>query len=90
MRSTLPSLSIEDDPMKLSESILAILRCPETHQPLVHATPEEINAINDAIDSSAITDALVREDRFVAYRIDDDYPILLLDEQLRRPDGRAW
>jgi uncharacterized protein YbaR (Trm112 family) len=76
--------------MKISESLLGILRCPETRQPLVLANANQIAAIQDALPGENITEALVREDKLAAYPIDDGYPVLLLDRQLRRSGGAAW
>ena len=76
--------------MKVSESLLGILRCPETRQPLFLASSDQIAGIQDALPGEIITGALVREDKLAAYPIDDGYPVLLLDRQLRRSCGGAW
>ncbi|MCB1095351.1 MAG: Trm112 family protein [Verrucomicrobiae bacterium] len=76
--------------MKLSASILSILRCPETRQSLLLASAEQIAAMQEALPGKNIAEALVREDKQCAYPIDDGFPVLLLDRQLRRPDGGSW
>lgn len=70
--------------------MLAVLRCPETRQPLSLATPEQISDLDCAVDGTTITHALMREDGQVAYPVDDGYPVLLLDRQIRKPDGGSW
>jgi uncharacterized protein YbaR (Trm112 family) len=85
-----PNIDPPSPAMKISESLLGILRCPETRQPLVLANANQIAAIQDALPGENITEALVREDKLAAYPIDDGYPVLLLDRQLRRSGGAAW
>lgn len=84
----------------MPDALLEILRCPETGQPLARATGVQLSAINARKETggagdpqqpdTTITAALVREDGLVAYPIADGYPVLLLDRQLRSPDGSGW
>ncbi len=78
----------------LNPDLLALLVCPETHQDVTLATPDEIASINAAIGlgqvrTAAGTDveqpleaALIRIDRAVAYPIRDGIPIMLVPEGL--------
>ncbi len=78
----------------LNPDLLALLVCPETHQDVVLATPDEIARINEAIQRSSVHTAggtlveqpvqaaLIRIDRAVAYPIRDDIPVMLVPEGL--------
>lgn len=76
--------------MKLSASTIALLRCPETKQGLSIADDQLVSTINEHTDGQGISSALLREDKLVAYPVDDGYPILLIDRQLRKTDGSPW
>ena len=75
----------------IQPELLEILVCPETKQPVKLADPAEIAAINRAITDglffksgtrveNELSEALVREDRHVAYAIRDGIPIMLIEE----------
>ncbi len=78
----------------LNPELLALLVCPETHQDVALALPDEIAQINAAIAqgslhtvSGAAVDqsveaALIRTDRRVAYPIRDGIPVMLVPEGL--------
>jgi uncharacterized protein YbaR (Trm112 family) len=78
----------------LNPELLALLVCPETHQDLALATPDEIARINEALGrghirtaAGTIVDqpvegALIRTDRTIAYPIRDDIPVMLVAEGL--------
>ncbi len=80
--------------MVLSQ-LLEILCCPETKQPVRLATGEELAALNRAqaegnlktakqvVYSKPLQAALIREDRAIAYRIEDEIPVMLIDEALQ-------
>ena len=57
----------------MDEALLELLCCPETHQPLRMATPEELARLG-------LDAALVREDGRIAYPIRDSIPLLVIDE----------
>lgn len=79
--------------MPIDPELLAILVCPETHQPLALAESELIADLNgkvggglrnrqgDAV-KSALTEGLVREDGKALYVIEDGIPNLLVDERI--------
>jgi uncharacterized protein YbaR (Trm112 family) len=78
----------------LDPELLALLVCPETHQDLIPATPEEIARLNESIRqgrlrnvagaavAESVDGALVRADRAVAYPVRDDIPVMLVGEGL--------
>ncbi len=78
----------------LDPELLALLVCPETHQDLTPAGPEEIARLNQAIQQGRLRNvaggtvaepvegALVRADRAVAYPVRDDIPVMLVEEGL--------
>jgi uncharacterized protein YbaR (Trm112 family) len=78
----------------LDPELLALLVCPETHQDLAPASPDEIARLNEAIRAGRLRNvagaavaepvegALVRADRAVAYPVRDDIPVMLVDEGL--------
>lgn len=76
----------------LDPELLAILACPETHQPLHLADAALLAELNDRIGKGEVRNVggesvdapleagLVREDRGVVYPIRDAIPVLLVDE----------
>lgn len=78
----------------IDPSLLEILACPETHQPLRMATAEELSSLNARIAageqknvggeavSEPVEAGLVREDGAILYAIRDKIPVLLVDEGL--------
>jgi len=76
----------------IDKELLAILACPETHQPLSLADAallERVNAriqaggvknVGGAAVSEALEAGLVREDGAIVYPIRDGIPVLLVDE----------
>jgi uncharacterized protein YbaR (Trm112 family) len=75
----------------LNPELLAILRCPETHQTLANASREIVAALNQQISvgtaknrggekvTEAINGGLLREDKKILYPIRNGLPILLID-----------
>jgi uncharacterized protein len=78
----------------LDAELLALLVCPETHQDVALATPDEIALLNAAIleghvrtaggspVKQPIEGALIRADRSIAYPIRDGIPVMLVAEGL--------
>ena len=81
----------------IDKELLAILACPETHQPLAEAEAAlvaEVNAriaagelknVGGADVGEAIEGGLVREDGRVLYPIRHGIPVLLIEEGLPLP-----
>jgi uncharacterized protein YbaR (Trm112 family) len=78
----------------LDPELLAYLVCPETHQDVAEAGPDEIERLNQAIGAGKmltvggspvherIDGALVRADGLVAYPVRDEIPVMLVGEGL--------
>jgi len=74
--------------------LLEILACPEDKTPVRLATHEELEGLNARIGrgevrnrggqtvSEPVEEGLVREDGRYLYRVDDDIPIMLVDEAI--------
>ena len=80
--------------MPIDTQLLEILVCPETRQPLAPAGADVLARLNAEIDAGRlrnrggdkiakrIDEGLVREDRRVLYVIDDDIPVMLIEESI--------
>ncbi len=76
----------------IDKELLAILACPETHQPLALADAALLQRVNARISaggvknvggaavSEPLTAGLVREDKRIVYPVRDEIPVLLIDE----------
>jgi uncharacterized protein YbaR (Trm112 family) len=81
----------------IDPELLAILACPETHQPLAIADAKLLAAGNARITAgecdnvggtkveAALEGGLVREDGTIVYPIRDEIPVLLVDEGISIP-----
>lgn len=79
-------------PRSVSPDLLELIRCPETHQPLRLADDAELAGLNARVTAGGLvnragqprttpfTAALLRADGALAYPIEDDIPVLLVDE----------
>ena len=80
--------------MPVSTELVEILVCPETKQPVKLATPDQLQALNERIRSGdlrnrggdpvkkEISEGLVREDGKVLYPVEDDIPVMLIEESI--------
>ena len=80
--------------MSLAPDFLRILRCPKTMKPLRLASEAELSAVNAGVAArklanaagrvldSTLTAGLVPEGESIIYPVDDDIPILLIDEAI--------
>jgi uncharacterized protein len=78
----------------IDSALLAILACPETHQPLREATAAEVADVNQRIArgtaktrigstvAEPIEGGLVRQDGYVLYPIRHGIPIMLSEEAI--------
>jgi uncharacterized protein YbaR (Trm112 family) len=79
-------------PRALSPDLLELLRCPETRQRLRVADASELASLNARVATGTLVSragqarttplaaALLRDDGTLAYPIEDDIPVLLIDE----------
>ena len=80
--------------MPIDQELLEILVCPESRQPLTRAKQGLLSSLNAEIQGkrlrnrggeivqSEIREALVREDGRFLYVVDDDIPIMLIDQSI--------
>jgi uncharacterized protein YbaR (Trm112 family) len=80
--------------MPIDPQLLEILVCPETHQPVSLAPAETLAEVNAQIDagrlrtrggetvSQHVEEGLLRQDGRILYVIDDDIPIMLMDQSI--------
>jgi len=80
--------------MPVSDDLLEILVCPETKQAIAPASAEVLAKVNAEIEagrlrnrggdalSKSIGEGLVREDGKVLYIVDDDIPVMLIEESI--------
>jgi uncharacterized protein YbaR (Trm112 family) len=80
--------------MPVSQDLLDILVCPESRQPVAPAPADLIERLNGEISAgslrnrggeaveSPITEALLREDGKILYRVDDGIPVMLIEESI--------
>lgn len=78
----------------IDKELLDILACPETKEPVHLADAEVLAALNDRIERGEIKNragktlaakldgGLVREDGAYLYPIEDEIPIMLIDEAI--------
>jgi uncharacterized protein YbaR (Trm112 family) len=78
----------------VSEELLEILVCPETKQPVKPASAEVLARLASQVDAgslrnrggekvgSAPREGLVREDGKILYPVEDDIPVMLIEESI--------
>ena len=83
--------------MPISDELLEILVCPETRQPVALAAGDLIEQLNREIEAGRlrtrggdkvaqpIREGLVREDGRILYPIEDDIPVMLIEESIELP-----
>lgn len=76
----------------IDRELLEILCCPKTKVPVEMLSEDKLKAVNDRIDRGEVKtvdgskvdkpldSGLITEDGKTIYRIDDDIPIMLIDE----------
>ena len=80
--------------MAVSQDLLEILVCPETKQPVSLAPGDVLTRLNGEIEagrlrnrggdpvSKPIQEGLLREDGKILYIVDDDIPVMLIEESI--------
>ena len=80
--------------MPVDAELLEILVCPETRQPLSMAGADVLARLNAEVDAGRlksrggdkvgkrIDEGLVRQDGKVLYIVDDDIPVMLIEESI--------
>ena len=80
--------------MPVNPELLEILVCPETKQPVAPASEEILRKLAQEIEAGRlrnrggepvtqpITEGLVREDGKVLYPVDDEIPVMLVEESI--------
>jgi len=83
--------------MAVSDDLLEILVCPETRQPLTRAPADLLERLNQQVSAGTlrnrggdpvgqpIAEGLLREDGKVLYVVDDDIPVMLVEESIELP-----
>jgi uncharacterized protein YbaR (Trm112 family) len=83
--------------MAVSTELIEILVCPETRQPVSLATEDTLERVNEQARQGQlrnrggdtvkgpITEALVREDARILYIVEDDIPVMLIEESIEIP-----
>ncbi|MEM7410807.1 MAG: Trm112 family protein [Myxococcota bacterium] len=80
--------------MPISPTLLEILVCPETRQPVSEASDDVLGRINAEVEAGRLrnrggeavekplVEALIREDGRVIYPVDDGIPVMLIEQSI--------
>ena len=83
--------------MPVSDDLLEILVCPETRQPVSPADSDLLSRLNAEADqgrlrnrggdpvTGPISEGLLREDGHILYLVEDDIPVMLIEESIEIP-----
>jgi len=78
----------------VDKELLSILACPQSQQPLTHASQEVLDRLNAAISKGTLTnskgsvvtepllEALVTKDGSILYPVREDIPVMLIDQSI--------
>lgn len=78
----------------VDKELLSILACPQSQQPLKHASQEVLDRLNTAISKGTLTnskgsvvtepllEALVTKDGSILYPVRENIPVMLIDESI--------
>ena len=88
--------------MPISSDLLEILCCPETKVPVEMLPEEKLAKLNQHIEAGAVSykdgatvdkplqEGLITEDNQTVYRIDDDIPVMLVDQGIATRQISDW
>lgn len=88
--------------MPISQDLLEILCCPETKVPVEMLAADKLAKLNQHIESGAVaykdgskvdkplTEGLITEDNQTIYRIDEDIPVMLIDQAITTRQIPDW
>ena len=88
--------------MPISQELLEILCCPESKVPVEMMTADQVSKLNASIDSKAVnyadgtsvekpfSEGLITTDGQTIYRIDDDIPVMLIDQAIGTSQLEGW
>ena len=83
----------------ISEDLLKILCCPETHQPVTVADSDLVDQLNKLIGSGNLKNrdgksvdekldgALIREDRQILFPVRKNIPVMMIPESIPFPES---
>tara|TARA_B100000686_G_scaffold74017_2_gene79987 strand:- start:94740 stop:95009 length:270 start_codon:yes stop_codon:yes gene_type:complete len=78
----------------VDKELLSILACPQSQQPLKHASQEVLDRLNAAISKGSLTnnkgsvvtepllEALITKDGSILYPVREDIPVMLIDQSI--------
>lgn len=78
----------------VDKELLSILACPQSQQPLKHASQEVLDRLNASISKGTLTnskgsvvtepllEALVTKDGSILYPVRENIPVMLIDESI--------
>ena len=88
--------------MPISSDLLKILCCPQTKVPVEVLPEEKLTKLNAQIQAGAVSfvdgavvdkplqEALITEDNQTIYRIEDDIPVMLVDQGIQTRQIPDW
>lgn len=88
--------------MPISEDLLEILCCPETKVPVEMLPADKLEKLNQQIAAGAVAykdgskvdkplvEGLITEDNQTVYRIDEDIPVMLIDQAIPTRQIPDW
>ena len=88
--------------MPISQDLLEILCCPETKVPVEMLPAEKLAKLNQRIEAGEVayrdgskvdkplTEGLITEDNQTVYRIDEDIPVMLIDQGIPTRQVSDW
>ena len=88
--------------MPVSPDLLEILCCPKTKVPVVMLPDEKLARLNQEVEAGRLVyadgskvdkplqEGLITEDNARVYRVDDDIPVMLVDQAIETKQIEGW